>query len=139
MYRVLKPFGILVIIVPSQGPEHKGANSSTRDCWRFLEDGMISIGEWIGAETLLTFTDSDRATWGDSVLVATKRTIELSPNVHAEKLRLLKSVMADIEENFVKDRNTYPDPLSLRFRESIKIFVGYQGIERFRRLKGKWR
>jgi len=63
----LKPGGMLCIIVPSTGQVHR----FPVDCWRFYEDGMISMAEWMGLEVLVARVD-DQSEWMDAVLIAKK-------------------------------------------------------------------
>ena len=75
MARVLKDKGILCIIVPSSGPEHK----YPKDCWRFFPDGLTALANYVQLETIEAYTcwenldtDDEKNEWKDSVLVATK-------------------------------------------------------------------
>ena len=69
MLRVLKPGGLLFLIAPSRGPEHR----YPQDCWRFYPDGYRALAKFGGCELLDVSTDwephPDRwsAPWGDTV------------------------------------------------------------------------
>ncbi|NTW58570.1 MAG: glycosyltransferase [Nitrospirae bacterium] len=75
MHRTLKPNGLICIIAPSRGPEHK----YPVDCWRYYPDGFRALAKWVGLEVLEAktfwgstgFTDgSDQ--WGDTLCILHK-------------------------------------------------------------------
>ena len=69
MQRVLKPGGLLCIIVPSQGREHR----HPVDCWRFLPDGMNALAKYVGMEVLqCEHPEQADGKWKDTLLVARK-------------------------------------------------------------------
>ena len=57
MERVLKLHGLICIVAPSRGPEHK----YPVDCWRYYPDGFRALAKWAGLEVL-----DAQATWGKS-------------------------------------------------------------------------
>ena len=61
LYRILKPSGQVFIIAPSKGPIH-----TEHDCWRILPDGMYSLLEWGGFDSLVISWNKD-SKWGDCV------------------------------------------------------------------------
>lgn len=69
MARVLKPGGMIFLIAPSRGPEHR----YPQDCWRFYPDGFASLAKFANFELLEVHTDwhqhndDDSAQWGDTV------------------------------------------------------------------------
>ena len=69
MIRVVKPGGLILMIAPSRGPEHR----YPVDCWRFYPDGFDALARWGGAESLEISTDwhpdedPESAPWGDTV------------------------------------------------------------------------
>lgn len=69
MVRVLKPGGMLFLIAPSRGPEHR----YPVDCWRFYPDGFQALADYAGLELVEVSTDwepspdADSAAWGDTV------------------------------------------------------------------------
>jgi SAM-dependent methyltransferase len=74
--RVLRPGGLVCVIVPSGGYEHR----YPLDCWRYYPDGIAALARWadldvVSAETNWEpkgdYTD-DSAEWKDTVLVARK-------------------------------------------------------------------
>ena len=75
MHRKLKDNGLICIVAPSRGPEHR----YPLDCWRYYPDGMRALARWAGLTVLdlgtfwgaSGFTDgSDQ--WGDSFCVLRK-------------------------------------------------------------------
>ncbi|SMC28956.1 Methyltransferase domain-containing protein [Andreprevotia lacus DSM 23236] len=75
MSRVLKPGGLVCIIVPSSGPEHR----FPVDCWRFYPDGARAMGKFAGMEILKAETHwggddptDDSMVWQDTTLVCRK-------------------------------------------------------------------
>lgn len=75
MVRVLKPGGMIFLIAPSRGPEHR----FPQDCWRFYPDGYGALATFGRCELLRVSTDwephhdSDSGQWGDTVGVFRKR------------------------------------------------------------------
>lgn len=99
--RVLKPGGLLCLVVPSAGPEHR----YPVDCWRFYQDGMRALARFARLEVLEARTrwektgDPGSDLWHDSVLVARKpkRTWRKAAAVRllqATQLRLLSMRLA---------------------------------------------
>lgn len=83
MLRVLKPGGMIFLIAPSRGPEHR----YPQDCWRFYPDGYRALAK-LGACELLEVTtdwgphaDADSAQWGDTVGVFRKLETSLRDRV----------------------------------------------------------
>ena len=70
MYRILKPGGYCCIIAPSSGPVHR----NPFDCFRFKDNGMKAIGDYVGLTILeyYTNTSGEAIPWHDSVLIARK-------------------------------------------------------------------
>ena len=69
MVRVLKPGGLIFLLAPSRGYEHR----HPQDCWRFYPDGYQALANYGGLSLLEVQTDwephadSDSAPWGDTV------------------------------------------------------------------------
>lgn len=67
--RVLKPSGMVFLLAPSRGFEHR----FPQDCWRFYPDGYRALARFGGLELLEVGTDwephpnPDSAPWGDTV------------------------------------------------------------------------
>jgi GT2 family glycosyltransferase/SAM-dependent methyltransferase/Tfp pilus assembly protein PilF len=57
MNRVLKKNGLICIVAPSRGPEHK----YPVDCWRYYPDGFRALAKWANLEVL-----DAQTTWGKS-------------------------------------------------------------------------
>lgn len=74
--RILKPGGLVCLVAPSSGPEHR----YPVDCWRFYPDGMRAMALYAGLTPLEVetnwedgpYTDSSNL-WHDSVMIAQKR------------------------------------------------------------------
>ena len=74
--RALKVHGLLCLIAPSAGDEHR----YPLDCWRVYPDGLRALARYTGLEVLEAWTqwqdsphyDSESNKWHDSVLVARK-------------------------------------------------------------------
>lgn len=69
MVRVVAPGGLIFLLAPSRGYEHR----YPVDCWRFYPDGFDALARWAGVEPLEITTDwephEDEASsnWGDTV------------------------------------------------------------------------
>lgn len=90
MMRVLKPGGMVFLIAPSRGPEHRYPH----DCWRFYPDGYRALARFGSCDLLEVSTDWEAhpdpgsADWGDTVGVFRTR-----PLAFRQRLaRLLASV-----------------------------------------------
>lgn len=90
--RILKPGGIVCILVPSSGPEHR----YPQDCWRYYPDGLVSIADFAKLEVLetstqwenLEYSDGSNA-WHDSVLICHKPNIGIYRNMKRNLKRWL--------------------------------------------------
>jgi len=69
MVRVLKPGGLIFLLAPSRGYEHR----HPQDCWRFYPDGYKALADYGGLDLLEVSTDwvphadEGSAPWGDTV------------------------------------------------------------------------
>lgn len=69
MVRVLKPNGLIFLIAPSRGYEHR----YPQDCWRFYPDAYNALADYGGLQLLEATTDWEAhedigsAPWGDTV------------------------------------------------------------------------
>jgi cephalosporin hydroxylase len=81
MVRVLKPNGMIFLLVPSRGPEHR----YPVDCWRFYPDScraLASYGKLTMVEASTDWephSDAGSALWGDTVGVFRKPRTSLVP------------------------------------------------------------
>jgi len=74
--RALVPGGLLCMIVPSDGEEHR----YPVDCWRYYPDGVAALARWGDLEPLSATTEwpgtatypDNSEIWSDTVLVARK-------------------------------------------------------------------
>lgn len=75
MLRVLKPGGLVFLIAPSRGYEHR----YPQDCWRFYPDAWRALARFGDCDLLEAHTDWEphrdpsSADWGDTVGVFRKR------------------------------------------------------------------
>ena len=69
--RILKPGGLCCIIAPSAGPVHK----NPYDCFRFTDNGMKQVANYVGLQTLECYVNDDEIAypWYDCVLIARKQ------------------------------------------------------------------
>ena len=73
MARALKPGGLICIIAPSRGYEHR----YPVDCWRFYPDAFRALARYAGLELLHVdtqwenkgYTEDDSDAWGDTIAV----------------------------------------------------------------------
>jgi hypothetical protein len=69
MCRIVKFGGLIFLLAPSRGPEHR----YPVDCWRFYPDGFRALAKWSRVELIEVTTDwepdseADSAEWGDTV------------------------------------------------------------------------
>lgn len=91
--RILKPGGLICIIAPSSGPEHK----YPVDCWRFYPDGMRSLAKYAGLEPLEVYTQWEEEgytdgsdEWADTVLIARKTGHSKKDNESASAIHIYK-------------------------------------------------
>ena len=76
MAHVLRPGGMICIIAPSRGYEHR----YPVDCWRFYPDAFAALARYTGLELLsattqwerLGYSQDDSDDWGDTVAVLRK-------------------------------------------------------------------
>lgn len=66
--RVLKPEGLLCVIVPSSGPVHR----NPYDCYRFNQNAMKAMAKYINFTILETGHNARDKPWHDSHLIAKK-------------------------------------------------------------------
>lgn len=89
MIRVLKPGGLVFLIAPSRGPEHR----YPQDCWRFYPDGYRALAKFGGCELIEVSTDWEpdadpgSAAWGDTVGVFRTSGLSFGRKLAASLLR----------------------------------------------------
>jgi len=94
MARALKAGGLLCLIAPSAGDEHR----YPLDCWRVYPDGLRAVARYAGLETVEAWTqwsdlqkyDNESNKWHDSVLVARKPPEGLKARWQRESERWLR-------------------------------------------------
>jgi len=76
MKKKLKTNGLMCIVAPSRGPEHR----YPADCWRYYPDGFRALAKWAELEVLdvktfwgATGFDDGSDQWGDTYCVLQKR------------------------------------------------------------------
>lgn len=81
--RILKPGGLCCIIVPSSGPVHR----NPYDCFRFKDDGLKAIAEYVNLDVLECYTNNEdiSSPWYDSVLIAKKKVEKTSSGLNEFK------------------------------------------------------
>lgn len=90
MCRIAKPHGLLFLLAPSRGPEHR----YPVDCWRFYPDGFRALAKWAGVSLLEVSTDwqddpePDSAPWGDTVGVFRRYSETAAGRLRRHLLRL---------------------------------------------------
>lgn len=87
--RVLKPGGYCCIIAPSGGNKHGVADT---DCYRFNEDGMKAIANYVDFEVLHISTNKDKEAhpWCDTCLVAKKEGINANTEEIEQRINNLE-------------------------------------------------
>lgn len=75
MLRVTREDGLIFLVAPSRGPEHR----FPQDCWRFYPDGYRALAKWGACDLVEVHTDwephpdPDSSHWGDTVGVFRKQ------------------------------------------------------------------
>jgi SAM-dependent methyltransferase len=103
--RVLRPGGLLCLIVPSGGFEHR----YPLDCWRYYPDGVRALTRWADLDVVRADTawqpqreySDDSAEWADTVLVASKRQASKLSSAKAGILRRLSCLQANRRQSAV--------------------------------------
>lgn len=92
MVRVLKPGGLIFLLAPSRGPEHR----YPQDCWRYYPDGFRALAAW-GALTLREVSTDwephpspDSAAWGDTVGVFEQPVMSLTTRWRRRLMQALR-------------------------------------------------
>ncbi|MFC5743969.1 methyltransferase domain-containing protein [Dyella tabacisoli] len=90
MVRVLKPGGMIFLIAPSRGPEHR----YPQDCWRFYPDGYRALAKFGSCELVEVTTDWEphpdpgSRDWGDTVGVFRKSRVGLRARAFQAAMRI---------------------------------------------------
>lgn len=92
MARTLKPGGMIFLVAPSRGPEHR----YPVDCWRFYPDGFAALAKYASLELVESSTDwqpdvaADSAPWGDTVGVFRQPALGLGSRLRRAVMRHLR-------------------------------------------------
>lgn len=90
--RVLKPGGLLMLIAPSGGYEHR----FPLDCWRYYTDGMRALTKYLRFELIDAHTDWGNEVWEDSVAVMRKPIMNLAEaHQFAVRSAMQRALLAD--------------------------------------------
>lgn len=99
--RILRPGGLVCLLVPSGGYEHR----YPVDCWRYYPDGVRALARWADLDVVRAETNweprddyvDDSAGWKDTVLVARKPagTRSVGNRVKTAVLRRVTNVQAE--------------------------------------------
>lgn len=90
--RVLKPGGMVFLLAPSRGPEHR----YPQDCWRFYPDGFAALAKYGDLELLEVSTDwqahpaEDSSAWGDTVGAFRQRALSWHVRVRRSLMQRLR-------------------------------------------------
>lgn len=91
MVRTLKPGGLIFLIAPSRGSEHR----YPVDCWRYYPDGFAALAKYGSLDLLECQTDwgleghPDSVEWGDTVGVFRKQKQPVLENLRSRLMRYL--------------------------------------------------
>lgn len=119
IYKKLKENGIICIIAPSAGPEHK----YPKDCYRYYNDGLTAIVQWGGFKVLdvstggipdRTVSDEWDSHWNDICIVAYKPG---KSDCFVEKKRLF--------------------PLERRFEPANDLMMHYEFLAKWMKIQNK--
>lgn len=95
MARVLKPGGVIFLLAPSRGPEHR----YPQDCWRFYPDGYRALAAYGDLEIVSVTTDwaehaePDSAPWGDTVGVFRQRPMSWAKRLRRAAMQRLRYLL----------------------------------------------
>lgn len=95
MARVLKPGGLIFLLAPSRGPEHR----YPQDCWRFYPDGYRALATYGDLEMVSVTTDwaehpePDSAPWGDTVGVFRQRSLSWATRLRRRAMQRLRYLL----------------------------------------------
>ena len=95
MARVLKPGGVIFLLAPSRGPEHR----YPQDCCRFYPDGYRALAAYGDLEMVSVTTDwaehaePDSAPWGDTVGVFRQRPMSWAKRLRRAAMQRLRYLL----------------------------------------------
>ena len=123
MVRLVRPGGLLFLIVPSKGPEHR----YPVDCWRFYPDAMQALAEHGGLE-LLEATTRWESPWGDTVGVFRKpaRTRSILWKLRRLLARLGPAPASSATVDRTVPQASAPVPIAAGERRSGRLVAAYR-------------
>lgn len=92
MARMVKPGGLIFLLAPSRGYEHR----HPQDCWRFYPDSYKALANYANMELLEVKTDwtphpdPDSAPWGDTVGVFRQRPLNRLTQIRRQLVQFLR-------------------------------------------------
>lgn len=92
MARMVKPGGLIFLLAPSRGYEHR----HPQDCWRFYPDSYKALANYANMELLEVKTDwtphpdPDSAPWGDTVGVFRQRPLSRLTKIRRQLAQSLR-------------------------------------------------
>lgn len=92
MARMVKPGGLIFLLAPSRGYEHR----HPQDCWRFYPDSYKALANYANMELLEVKTDwtphpdPDSAPWGDTVGVFRQRQLGRLTQIRRQLIQSLR-------------------------------------------------
>lgn len=92
MARMVKPGGLIFLLAPSRGYEHR----HPQDCWRFYPDSYKALANYANMELLEVKTDwtphpdPDSAPWGDTVGVFRQRPLSRLTQIRRQLVQSLR-------------------------------------------------
>jgi SAM-dependent methyltransferase len=128
MIRVLRPDGLLFLVAPSAGPEHK----FPVDCYRFLPDAYRALARYADCHLVDVWQD-DKGPWNDLTGVFSRRAIAARKRVADDSLLAELDAVAppqqpgsQAEERVVGDLATlgFLDRLHETLRPSLYVEIG---------------
>ncbi len=93
--RVIKPEGLIFLLAPSRGPEHR----YPVDCWRYYPDAYRALAEYASFNLLevqtdwQVETDPESAVWGDTVGVFRKRPTRFPQKILMKLILMLNRLL----------------------------------------------
>jgi predicted O-methyltransferase YrrM len=107
MIRVLKPDGILFVIVPSAGPIHR----YPVDCYRFYPDALVSLAKYARCHLVESWHD-ERGPWKDLLGVFAKQSMAKAPRRKPAAPAALGRIKGSAEEEATRGAVPFRETLA---------------------------